>query len=61
MRPIDELLQEVRMIKMNLDRISKDFEFIKNKIEVREMKEREDRKKYELIDGGREIPRGWFF
>lgn len=61
MRPIEELLQEVKMIKMSLDRISKDFEFIKNKIEVREMREREDRKKYELLDGAREIPRGWFF
>jgi hypothetical protein len=58
-RPIDELLEEVRRMRSNLDRINKDLAFIKNK-----MKEETDEKdKYTILDNNREVApsKGWFY
>ena len=58
-KPIQELLEEVRKMRVNLDRINKDLAFIKNKI-----KEDEDNDKYTILDNNRETTpsqRGWFY
>ena len=56
-KPIQELLEEVRKMRVNLDRINKDLAFIKNK-----MKEEEDNDKYTILDNNREVPsKGWFY
>ena len=42
-RPIDELLEDVRSMRSNLERMNRDIAFIKNKI-----KEKEDKDKAEF-------------
>ena len=58
-KPIQELLEEVRRIRSNLDRINKDIAFIKKKME-----DKDDKDKYTILDNNRlETPtqRGWFY
>jgi hypothetical protein len=62
-KPIQELLEEVRRIRSNLDRINKDLAFIKNKYKE-EKEEKEEKDKYTILDNNKlETPsqRGWFF
>jgi hypothetical protein len=57
-RPIDELLEEVRRMRSNLERINKDLAFIKKKME-----DKDDKDKYAILDNNREntpAQRGWF-
>jgi len=59
-KPIQELLEEVRKMRNNLDRINKDLAFIKNKIK----EETDDKDKYTILDNNREVtpaPKGWFY
>lgn len=58
-RPIDELLEEVRRMRSNLERINKDLAFIKKKME-----DTDDKDKYAILDNNRETTpaqRGWFY
>lgn len=58
-RPIDELLEEVRRMRSNLERINKDLAFIKKKME-----DTDDKDKYAILDNNREntpTQRGWFY
>lgn len=61
-RPIDELLEEVRRMRSNLERINKDISFIKDKIKEKE--DKDDKDKYAILDNNRETTptqRGWFY
>lgn len=58
-RPIDELLEEVRRMRSNLERINKDLAVIKKKME-----DKDDKDKYAILDNNREntpAQRGWFY
>lgn len=58
-RPIDELLEEVRRMRSNLERINKDLAVIKKKME-----DKDDKDKYAILDNNRETTpaqRGWFY
>jgi hypothetical protein len=60
-RPIDELLEEVRCMRSNLERMNRDIGYIK-KI-IKEKEEKEDKDKYAILDNNREntpAQRGWF-
>ena len=57
-KPIEILLEEVKKIRSNLDRINKDIANIKNKI-----KEEDDKDKYTILDNNREVvpSKSWFY
>ncbi len=55
-RPIDELLEEVRLMRSNLERMNRDIGYIKKII-----KEKEEKDKFAVVDD-KDIPsqRSWF-
>ena len=56
-RPIDELLDEVRRMRSNLERINKDLAFIKKKIDAKD-----DKDNFDVVETKEDIPsqRSWF-
>jgi hypothetical protein len=50
-RPIDELLEEVRCMRSNLERMNRDIGYIKKII-----KEKEEKEKFDVVDTKEDIP-----